>query len=281
MSAPALSRCFVDESIHPSLGMIVTSFVFSPENFEDLVAEELRTAGLSPFRDEFKSGNRMEDNPKMREARARLLSLAAGSARIAIFFGPLNRSDLGRQTLQALQTILIRNGIQPGALTLHIDQGIFESTAEGKRLLALFHYLQPAQFFFAEDSRLRLGVQVADAVAHAFAQILREPLTDSRKVIDIGGEDTGYVMGTQAPLGWSLLMGLRQALLARPVVYRGETYSPGTDPVVLDPVYDDVTVYGQNPVVLGWGIQVAHELPANLQQTIAHVLSRIWLGCIH
>ncbi|MBA3024414.1 MAG: hypothetical protein FP821_11040 [Sideroxydans sp.] len=81
-----LTHCFVDESIHESVGHVVTAFVFAPKTFEDSVAATLRKAGLNPFYDEFKSSARMDTNPKMRAARDGLLSLAGTSAKVAVFF---------------------------------------------------------------------------------------------------------------------------------------------------------------------------------------------------
>ena len=84
-----------------------------------------------------------------------------------------------------------------------------------------------------------------------------------------------------APLGWHLLMALRDALLTRPMVYRGEKYLAAADPVVLDPRHDDAANYGQNPILLGWGVQVAPEASDDLRYAVERSLGRIRLGCIH
>ena len=99
-------------------------------------------------------------------------------------------------------------------------------------------------------------------------------------MIDIGGPNTGYPEGTQAPLGWSLLMNLRYALLTRPIVYNGEPYFAKCDPVVLDPLNDDPVDFGQHPTLLGWGVQVAPESDGPLRRAVEEELGRIWLGCI-
>ncbi len=132
-----------------------------------------------------------------------------------------------------------------------------------------------------EDSRSCVGIQVADAVAHSFGQIIKAALTGNEKMIDIGGPNTGYSGGTEAPLGWSLLMNLRYALLTRPIIHNGEPYLAECDPVVLDPANDDPVDFGQHPTLLGWGVQVAPEADASLRQAVEQKLGRIWLGCIH
>jgi hypothetical protein len=274
-----LTQCYVDESVHASAGFVVTAFVFASGHFERAVAATLRDVGLSPGRDEFKSRTRMDTNPQMREARQALLGLADSKTRVAVFCGLYDRATIG---LQALQSTLVRNDIRPSRLDVYFDQDILPSAQEEAiRLHRLFHFLRSARIHSREDSRKRLGIQVADAVAHSFGQILKEELSGKVKLIDIGGPNTGYEPGTKASLGWSLLMSLRRALLTRGMVYNGEKYQAAADPVVLDPVYDDPANYGQHPILLGWGVQVAPEAPERLRHAVERALGRIWLGCIH
>jgi len=100
-------------------------------------------------------------------------------------------------------------------------------------------------------------------------------------MVDIGGPNTGYPKGTEAPLGGSLLMNLRYALFTRPVIYNGEPYPAASDPVIIDPMKDDPVDFGIHPILLGWGVQVAPESDSELRQAVDKVLGRLWLGCIH
>lgn len=276
-----MSQCFVDESIYDTLGMVVTAFIFANSDFEPLVASALKEVGIDTPREEFKSSARMDTNQIMPMARKKLLNLAGTRSKIAVFFGPFSRPRLGRQSLQAVQSVLLRNAIDPSKLSIHFDQEIFPSQKEAERLQNLFHYLAHCRIHAVEDSRIRVGIQVADAVAHSFGQIIKAALTGKDKIIDIGGPNTGYPEGTDAPLGWSLLMSLRYSLLTRPIVYNGETYIPECDPVILDPMNDDPVDFGQHPTLLGWGVQVAPEAGAELRQAVESELGRLWLGCIH
>ena len=275
------THCYVDESVQTASGFVVSAFVFASGRFDQQVAKALTKAGLKPRRDEFKSSARMDANPRMRAARDGLLALAGSKTRVAVFFGPYKRAALGKHSLQALQSVLVRNGIRPSRLDVYFDEDIFSNTKEATRLHQVFHFLRSARIHPRENSRLRLGIQVADAVAHSFGQILKEELTGKPKLVEIGGPDTGYAPGTKAPLGWHLLMTLRYALMTRPMVYNGEHYVAAPDPVVLDPVNDDPVIYGQHPIMLGWGVQVAPEANDNLRQGVERALGRIWLGCIH
>jgi hypothetical protein len=276
-----LTRCYVDESVQSDHGFVITAFVLTNGFFNRQVDKVLKTEGLVPGKDEFKSSYRMDANPAMRSVRQRLLALTGDKARVSIFIGPYDRRTIGKHSLQALQSTLIRNGISPNNLNIYFDQDIFPSVREAKRLHKIFHFLRSARIFPKEDSRLNPGIQVADCIAHSFGQIVKEELTGKRKMVDIGGPDTGYKQGTEASLGWHLLMAIRHAFMTRPMVYNGESYSIAPDPLILDPVADDPVDYGQNPILLGWGVQVAPEASDSLRQCVDRALGKIWLGCIH
>lgn len=275
------TQCYIDESVHQTHRFVVSAFVFTNGRTDHKVATVLTDSGMKPGVDEYKSGVRMTGNSSMQRAREGMLSLANAETKIGVFVGPYNRDTLGKHSLQALQSIIVRNAIPPSKLDVYFDEDIFTSPREARRLHSLFHFLKAARIHPKEDSRQRYGIQIADAVAGSFGQIVKEALTGKAKDIDIGGSNTGYLPGTMAPLGWSLLMSLRHAMLTRPMVYRGQKYSAAADPVVLDPEHDDPANYAQHPILLGWGIQVAPESRDELRRAVEQSLGRIWLGCIH
>jgi len=275
------THCYIDESIYESHGFVITALVFSDSAFGDKVSEALQASGLRVPEEEYKSSTRMDDDPKMRSARETLLTVLNDSSRIAIFVGPFYRPHLGRQTLQALQSVVIRNGIARSGLSAFFDREIFVSQSEAARLHGIFHGLHDVTVHAQQDSKLVFGIQAADAVAHCFGQIIKDAVTGKPKMIDIGGDGTGYEKGSTAPLGWALLMQLRHALLTRPVVYDGSLYSSECDPAVLDPQNDDPVSFAQHPVLLGWGVQVAPESEMDLRVAVEQTLGKIWLGCIH
>jgi hypothetical protein len=279
----SLTQCFVDESVYDDLGIVITAFIFTAEEFDAQVTSVLSSSGIDTPREEFKSSARMDADPRMRVARESLLRLARSASRIGIFVGPFSRSRLGRQVLQAAQSVVLRNAhaIDRATLSIYFDQEIFPSDEEAERLHGLFEHLKPSRIFGTEDSKLRVGIQVADCVAHSFGQIVKAAIKGRDKAVDVSGPDSGYAAGTEAPLGWVLLMSLRHALLTRPIVYRGEAYPPECDPVVVDPIHDDPVDFGQHPVLLGWGVQVAPEANESLRQAVEGVLGRVWLGCTH
>lgn len=271
----------MDESIQESIGLVTTAFVFSDEGFHDEVGKLLAECGLDVSREEFKSSARMDNDARMKMVRDRLISLIRDKTKIAVFFGHFYRPNLAKQSLQALQSVLLRNGIQPASLSVYFDQEIFPSHQEAKRLHGIFHFLKECKIFPKENSKTCFGVQAADLVAHCFGRIAKAEITGEDKEIDVGGDKTGYPEGDTAPLSWSLLMSLRYALLTRPVVYSGNNYDVNSDPVILDPENDDVADYAQNPVLLGWGVQIDPKADTSVRCAIEKALGTIWLGCIH
>jgi hypothetical protein len=194
------TQCYVDESVHSECGFVASAFIFAAGPTNLRVARLLKDAGLRPGVDEFKSGARMAGNQKMQRAREGLLSFANSRTRVGVFVGPHERATLGRHSLQALQSIVVRNGIRPSSLDVYFDEGIFPSPKEARRLHGIFHHLRAARIHPKEDSRTRLGIQIADVVAGSFGRIVKEALTGKVKKIDIGGPNTGYEPGTISPI---------------------------------------------------------------------------------
>lgn len=273
--------CYVDESVHNSVGVFVSAFVFVNESLDDQVRSALSDSGFDPEREEFKSSSRMDSDSRLQLVRKKLMNIAGSNSKIAVFFGPFSRKRLGIQTLQALQSVIVRNGIDTESLIVHFDEDMFKSTNEAARLHGLFSSLTGCKIYAEENSLKCRGIQVADAVAHSFGQIVKSAITGDEKIVDIGGRNTGYAKGTEAPLSWALLMNLRYAMLTRPVIYDGENYDSATDPVVIDPENDEPVDFGQNPTLLGWGVQVAPEADEVLRQAVEKRLGKLWLGCIH
>jgi hypothetical protein len=137
-----LTHCYVDESVHSDLGFVATAFVFAGSSLENEVERALKEVGLSPREDELKSSARMDTDPRMRAARDAILSLAGSSTRAAVFVGPYNRSTIGKHCLQALQSVVLRNGLSTTSLDVYFDEDILSSGPEVQRLHGLFSTLR-------------------------------------------------------------------------------------------------------------------------------------------
>jgi len=121
------TQCYIDESVHQVYRFVVSAFVFTAGRTDLKVARVLSDVGLRPGVDEFKSGTRMTGNPIMQRAREGMLSIANSTAKVGVFVGPHERGTLGKHSLQALQSILVRNAIPPSKLDVYFDEDIFSS----------------------------------------------------------------------------------------------------------------------------------------------------------
>lgn len=269
---------FVDESVHQALGFAIAAFVVAGRDLEDEVAGVLQSNDLEPGRDEFKSGALMLANPKMQGVRGELLGLAATRTRIAVLISRAHpRETLVHDLVWACELMIRRNGLNPEGFDAFFDQGLLPVSARAR----MTQCLRGARLHPDADSRIVLGIQVADAVAHTVAQVLREQLKETPKIVTIG-EESGYENGTEVGLGWSLLMTLRYGFFVRPQVYPhlGDQIDADRDPVVLAPDDDPVEV-GQHPDLLGWGVFIAETVRPEVRAAAGSVFEKLWLGCIH
>jgi len=278
MVAPRI-QIYVDESIHDSLDFIVSAFVFSKDGLDGRVEEALGGTGLRPGIDEFKSGVFMQGNAVQQNLRDTLMGIAGQHTRVALAVSPAAaRAELGEWCLEALATIVRRNGFHELSFDAHFDEGILSAQASPAR--AALEACCDVAIRPNEDSKTCMGIQVADVVAHATGQMIREAVTGRRKMVGIGGPETGYADDDRAPLGWSLKMSLRQSLLRRPIVHPGQIFHPETDPVIVDPG-DDYVAVAQHPDVSGWGVQLHDALSTTVRMGVLQELGKIWIGCIH
>lgn len=274
-SIKSLSRLYVDESIHDSLGFIVVAFVFSSPQLDKLVSQALQGAGLVPGQDEFKSSYRMVQNIRMQEIREQLLDLAANHTRIALVVADSNsRKSLGAISLRYLRSILGKNGLLDHPIESYFDEGILTSA-----LINSEHdcRIPNLTIHASEDSRTCFGIQVADLVAHCASQLIRDGLSGHSKEISLNSEAYG---APSASLSWKLLITLRRAMFTRTFVYDCAEYDADTDPVVIGPD-DDVVDIAMNPEMLGWGLYISDDVEGCVARSIEATLGRVWLGCMH
>lgn len=274
-------HCYVDDSIHDAYGFIVLAFVFCSDDACPDVELALISAGMDPAFEEYKSGVRMDGNFRMQEARDKLLRVVRTRAKVAVVVAARdNEISLGMQCLQALQSITIRNGIACDGLNVHVDEGIFHSSRHAEIELAKFGYLSSISLFPCEKSHICRGIQLADLVAHTLSQAVRDGVSESPRMIDAGGADSGYEDDVKIPLSDLLVAGFSYSIICRQMVWAGDAFDPATDPLIIDPDSDGMS-YGLYPEALGWGVQVSQRVPDNVRAAVAKVLGRIWRGCWH
>src|SRR5713226_5925185 len=100
--------CFYfDESIHPRGNFALGAFVYAEESLDGPVAGALRESGLTPHAEEFKSGSRMDQNPRQKQCRELLKELVRQKCRIGVVIASDKpRRALGLEAFRGLARIL-------------------------------------------------------------------------------------------------------------------------------------------------------------------------------
>jgi len=182
---------FVDDSIHQEAGFIAVAFVCAGADEENDVAAALIEAGLRPGVDEFKSSTPMNGRPELQRLRKRLRqAIIRSHTPIALLFAAPDRRALAGAVAKALAQLIENNDLQRDQ-HVYFDQGIFRSAEQLQRLVRGEPALSHCGMHWREDSRSRLGIQLADLVAHAGAYIVKEQMHGPSKTVHLGA-DSGY-----------------------------------------------------------------------------------------
>jgi hypothetical protein len=224
----------------------------------------------------------MINNPRMQDLRINYFNILRSKTKIAVLVtSSYEQEILGQEILKALANVIRKNGLKGHNLHILFDTGLCNSASINQQSAELQEDLKEARLMFDQDSKSVLGIQLADAVAHTIAQILKEHITGKSKKI-ILSEAYGYDNQTEFELGWTLLMDLRYSFFVRRVFYKSNsrTMDPRTEPLLIDDD-EDIVQFVQHPELFGWGVFVSNNCTDELKIAVKEVFDKVWLGCIH
>ncbi len=246
---------YVDESIQDRLGYIVTAFVYAAEDPCFLVAQALTRAGLTPGREEYKSGARMTDKTNLQMLRTELFDILCERCRIGVLLSPsADRRNLGLHVVSTVLELVRANGLATPE-TVFVDEGI--------TLRGCIAQEQALRFMEGCDSKVILGLQLADCAAYHCSYVLRERVQGSPKVQTYGAED-GFSEEIEVPLGWTMRTALRYAFFREEKDW--------------DTFEDDSFLERK---LVGYGAFVAGAVPDDIAQEFQREFGQVWLGCVH
>lgn len=242
---------FVDESIHQDLDFICVSFVFSTEDPRPEIERALRHTGLEPELDEYKSGIRMVDKPHLHGLRQDIGGIAMG-CRFAVYVAPLSELARLQGSVVDVAKVIVRANSLATPQDLFIDEG-----------MAGRHSSYPSELVVHTgcDSKLILGVQLADYVAYHCALLLKARLTGVVKSQKIDG--TPHPMaGKDVPLDWLVWTDLRRNFFHEP---RDFELIEGDDWFFK---------------VSGYGFFSSPDLSTEVQNAAQATFNEMFLGCV-
>jgi hypothetical protein len=256
---------YFDESIHPSGKFSLGAFVYCESSLDSEIAEALCQSGLTPGKDEFKSGSRMDKSPEQALARSCLMKIVQENCGIGVVVAPDSpRTALGGEAFFGLNKILSTTQFRSSAHQVFFDQGIFGSCAAGQRTSVDFNLTQPCALHYEQDSAQVLGLQLADLVAHTCSMMLLDGLGFICKKLK-AGENSGYDPNLDIELGFEMWASTRRNFFADPPPPY-ETWKSQLDWEV------DASARS---------LHVAASCDSAVRDAALGRFERIYLGCIH
>ena len=255
---------YFDETIQERGGFIIGAFVYSPNDVTPKVYSVIEQVGLRPGIDEFKSGARMDRNPKQAELRNHLTGVLRNTRIGVVVASVTERTTLGREALLGLRKILLANGLAQKPHSVYLDEGIPIDSDTTKSILgqsATLCAIHPSQ-----DSKLIGGIQLADLVAHSLGGMLLEHLGLVSKKVR-AGENSGYDPDLEIELGFELWASLRYQFFKAP--------QPNPGPIPDDPVGDLIFD------VENYGLHISEGCSQTLKDAALGRFGDCYLGCIH
>lgn len=267
---------FFDESIHDRGEFILGAFVYRETNPQQEISAILKSVGLMPGRDEFKSSAHMGRDPRQSVVRDELKDMILDGTRLAVVVLPSeNRADLGNTALQALQTFITVNDLPLDHPDVYLHGGVFASRAVGEAQVATLGLSQHCDVHVETDSRAVCGLQLADLVAHTASMMLLETLGLVNKTVK-AGENSGYDPDMDIRLGFELWAGLRYNF------FGGEVPDPDAAEGPTHAVYPEF-VDAPWPLmpVEPHGLYVSSRCGKALADAARKRFGQMYLGCIH
>lgn len=251
---------YFDESIHDRAQFVLGAFVYYIEDMNDRVREAIRSIGLIPGCDEFKSRTRMDANPQYQTLRESLLDLLQ-AARIGLVIVPWNeRESLGVAALNGLHQIIGSNRLLGENHKVFVDGGI-SIPALAHRLGELG--LTEVEVLVEQDSRHVGGLQLADLAAHMLSMVLLERLGIVTKKVK-AGDNSGFDPDMEMELGLELWGGLRRQFFTQDTV---DIDQPFPEAFILD--------------TAAYALHIHPSAPAKLKEAALSCFGTTFVGCMH
>jgi hypothetical protein len=256
-----MGHFYFDESIHQRGDFILGAWVYSNDDLSPQVLRAIEAIGLTPCVDEFKSGRRMDREPKHQALRDALKNLLH-RIKLGLVIIPMeDRSRLGDEALLGLNKIIRANDLIGYRHEIFFDQGVdFRSRQEGvqKANRDLDVEIQVDQ-----DSRTIAGLQMADLAAHTMSVMLLETLGLVNKKVK-AGPDSGYDPDLDIEIGFEMWATLRYQFFTQG--------SPDLDADPIEGFILDTATYA---------LYVSEHCSEHLRDAAMKRFGTNYVGCIH
>lgn len=253
---------YLDDSKHHRVVFSLAAFVICDTDPTERLSTVFRKHGYDPREFEYKSSAKMAGDRQIQGLRADLKSFIGRQCKIAVCVVDGDKR-LGPAALRLLSSALSHPSLEGQSHKVFFDQGLFQSTKAAGGLVERESALGCCEFHFEQDSRMHIGIQLADIVAHTCSTMLLETLGEVTKkvVLDMPG-DSVYD-GLEVELSFEMWAGIRYAFLAK----------NKQNPI------DDFDL--ANVDVYPWGLFIDDSAGERISNAAMERFGENYLGCIH
>lgn len=256
------THIFFDESLHRRGDFVLGAFVVADGDLDRRLRTAIRSVELTPGVDEYKSRHPHGSDPRYANLREELYRIVSG-CQMGLMVAPYDkRSALGEEAMRALAYLDRENQfVRP--VTAYFDEGLFSPEIEAFSYARQASLSADLELRVECDSRITLGIQLADLVAHTCSVMLLGQMGIVTKTVKAGA-NSGYDEDDDLPLEFELWARLRWNLLSRNLT---------------DPELQEAASAGL--VDTTCGLYVATTCSSDLAEAASVRFGQTWLGCIH
>jgi hypothetical protein len=257
-----MAYIYLDDSKHHRFGFSLAAFVICDLDPMEHVSSVFRKYGYDPAEFEFKSSARMVGDGQVQALRGALKSFISRNCKIAVCVVDGDKR-LGPAALKLLSSALSHPTLQGQANKVFFDEGLFQSTTAATFLAERDATLSCCEFYFEQDSKMQLGIQLADIVAHTCSTMLLETLGHVTKKVTLTAPGDSVYDGLEVGLGFEMWAGIRYTFLSK------NKQNPKDD-------FDlaNVDVYP-------WGLFIDDSVSDEISNAAMERFGENYLGCIH
>lgn len=253
---------YLDDSKHHRFGFSIAAFLICDTDPTKHVESVFRQFGYDAKEFEYKSSARMAGDRRLQALRNALKAFIGRQCKIAVCVVNGDK-QLGPAALRLLSSALSHPRFEGESHKVFFDQGLFQSRAAGSVLADKDTALKSCDFYFEQDLRMHLGIQLADIVAHTCSTMLLEALGHLTKKVILDAPGDGVYDGLEVELGFEMWAGIRYAFLAK------NKQNPKDD-------FDLATVD-----VYPWGLFIDDSTSENISRAAMKRFGENYLGCMH
>lgn len=257
-----MAYLFLDDSKHHKAGFSLAAFVICEIDPTFRMTALFEDFGYDPASFEFKSSTNMKGDDNLQNLRRALKEVIHRNCSVAVCVVDEDKR-LGPAALELLKSALTHPELSRLPHRIFFDEGLFSSAKAAEALVADDDVLRNCDFFFEQDSKDVLGIQLADVVAHTCGTMLLDSLgLISKKIVVDEPRDATY-HGLEIELGFEMWAGLRYAFLSQ--------NKPNPK--------DDLELAVLN--VFPWGLFIDHGVDERIASAAMERFGEMYLGCIH